>query len=264
MRDVVVFEKDGKIGRVILNRPDAYNALNLDMHKCLREIFKEIEEDKTIRVVVITGAGKAFCAGADIGEIMRLEPMTGDVHLDSLLSSFEAIEKIDVPVIAAINGHALGAGLELAMRCDLRIAKEKAKLGLPEVNIGAIPGAGGTQLLPRLVGKTKAMELIMLGKLISAKEAEALGLINKAVSDSEFDSAVYSLAEELASKSPIALSLIKNGINEGLKMSLASALEFEKQLFTKLLVSEDFKEGVRAFTEKREPKFMEKRPEFKL
>jgi len=262
--EVVKFEKDGKIGRIILNRPEVYNALNLEVHSKLRAVLSEIKDDDSIRVAIITGAGKAFCAGADIGEIMKLDPLTGEEHLNSLVSTFEMIENIDLPIIAAINGHALGGGLELAMRCDFRIAKESAKLGLPEVNIGAMPGAGGTQLLPRLIGKTRGIELIMTGRLITAKEAESLGLVNKAVKEDEFDDFVNNFAEELSKKSPVALALIKRSINMGLKMDLKNALEYEKLLFTKLLVSEDFKEGVKAFVEKREPKFMEKRPKFEL
>jgi len=252
----VIFEKGDGIATVTLNRPEALNAFSKDVIKEILQALEDIRSDENIRVVVLTGAGeKAFSAGADI------KAMAGMTALKARELSLMgeqlclALENLEKPVIAALNGYALGGGLEVAMSCDIRIASENARVGQTEINLGLIPGWGGTQRLTRLIGKTKAKELVFTGRIIDAKTAEQLGILNIVVPQDKFKETVRQFALELASKAPIAVRVAKALINKGADISLESALELEREGFGVVASTEDLKEGVSAFTEKRKPAF---------
>ena len=252
----VIYEKSEGIAIITINRPDALNALNAETIDEILQCLEDIAKDDNVRAVILTGAGpKAFCAGADI------KAMKGMTALDARKLSqmgyklCKAIENLEKPVIAAINGYALGGGLEVAMACDLRIASEKARMGQTEINIGLIPGWGGTQRLPRLVGKTLAKEMVFTGKMIDAQTAYQRGLVNKVVPPEQLMDAAKEMAKELASKAPVALKLSKMLINYGLETDLDTALVLEREAFGVVASTEDLQEGVSAFLEKRKPVF---------
>lgn len=251
-----LYEKSEGIATITINRPDALNALNVETLKEISLRIADAREDKNIKVIILTGAGdRAFCAGADL-KMMKGTGAYKGMHLSQLGQKLTMeIEEVEKPVIAAINGYALGGGLELAMACDLRIASENARLGQPEVNVGLIPGWGGTQRLPRFVGKGKAKELIFTGKRIDAKTAEQLGLLNKVVTPEQLEPTVKEIASELMSKSPIAIELAKQLINNSTETDPKVGLINEAEAFGVLASTEDFKEGVNAFLEKRKPKY---------
>jgi enoyl-CoA hydratase len=251
----ILVETSNRISFLTINRPDKRNALNQATRDDIQHALDELEKSMDSRVLVITGAGdKAFIAGADINEfegrtaLMQREAMKG-------LRIFSAIEEFPKPVIAMINGFCLGGGLELALACDIRIASDTAKLGQPEINLGIIPGGGGTQRLTRLVGEGKAMELILTGDAIDAAHAREIGLVNGVVSFADLRSTVLSLATRIAEKSPIALRMAKEAVKATARMSLHEGLEREMDLFCLTFGSEDKAEGVRAFLEKRKPDF---------
>jgi len=252
----VIYEKSERIATITLNRPDALNAFNKDVVEEILKALEDAKNDEKIRVVILTGAGeKAFSAGADIKTMKGFDALKArELSLmgEKLCSAIENFEK---PVIAAINGYALGGGLEVAMACDLRIASDKAKMGQTEINIGLIPGWGGTQRLTRLIGKTKAKELVFTGKMIDAKTAEQLGLVNMVVPADQFREAVRKFAMELAEKAPVALRIAKALINKGADMSLDAAIALEREGFGVVGSTEDLQEGVSAFIEKRKPVF---------
>jgi len=252
----VIYEKSEGIAIITINRPDALNALNAETIDEILQCLEDIAKDDNVRAVILTGAGpKAFCAGADI------KAMKGMTALDARKLSqmgyklCKAIENLEKPVIAAINGYALGGGLEVAMACDLRIASEKARMGQTEINIGLIPGWGGTQRLPRLVGKTLAKEMVFTGKMIDAQTAYQRGLVNKVVPPEQLMDAAKEMAKELANKAPVALKLSKMLINHGLETDLDTALVLEREAFGVVASTEDLQEGVSAFLEKRKPVF---------
>ncbi|MEM3702831.1 MAG: enoyl-CoA hydratase-related protein [Candidatus Bathyarchaeia archaeon] len=251
-----LYEKRDGVATITINRPEALNVLNKETYLEILYRLDDAEKDENVKVIVITGTGeKAFCAGLDLKAVKGINPVEM-VELSKLGHKLTlAIEEIGKPVIAAINGYALGGGLELAMACDIRIASENARLGQPEVNVGLIPGNGGTQRLPRLVGKGIAKELIFTGKMIDAKTAETLGIVNKVVPQGELKSAVEALAKELLSKPPIALKLAKELINISTETDLKIGLAYEAEATGVLASTYDFKEGVTAFTEKRKPEF---------
>ncbi|RJS79223.1 crotonase [Candidatus Bathyarchaeota archaeon] len=252
----VIYEKNDGVATITLNRPEALNAFNDEVVNEVLQALEDAEKDENIRVVVLTGAGeKAFSAGADIKTMKGFNALKAREL--SLLGEklCSAIEKLEKPVIAAINGYALGGGLEVAMACDLRLASEKAKMGQTEINIGLIPGWGGTQRLTRLIGKTKAKELIFTGKIIDAKTAEQIGLVNMVIPAEQFRETVQKFARELASKAPIALKIAKALINKGADMSLDAAIALEREGFGVIGSTEDLQEGVTAFIEKRKPVF---------
>jgi enoyl-CoA hydratase len=251
-----LIEKSEGIATITINRPDALNALNEETVRELLSHFKDAEEDQTIRVVIITGAGeRAFCAGADLkmmkgaGAVRGTELSRIGQHLG------DYIEAMGKPVIAAINGYALGGGIELAMACDIRIASENAQLGQPEINVGLIPGWGGTQRLPRYVGKGIAKEMIFTGKRIDAKTAERMGLVNAVVPPDQLKTKVRELATELMGKPPIAIKLSKALINNSTETHPYVGLWQEAEAFGIVASTEDFNEGVTAFLEKRKPQF---------
>ncbi|MBO8181310.1 MAG: enoyl-CoA hydratase/isomerase family protein [Archaeoglobus sp.] len=255
----IVFEKEDGILWARLNRPEALNAINEEVVEGLEKLVAKVREEKDIRVVVIIGTGKAFCAGADIKMFLRSDTFAAREIIERLGKALEAFEDLDVPVIAAINGFALGGGCEMAMACDIVIASEKASFGQPEINIGIIPGAGGTQRLARLIGWKRAMELCLTGDRISAGEAERLGLVNKVVKDEELENEVRNLAKKIAEKSPYAVMLVKQAVNRGFKMGLKDGIAYERDLFALSFSSEDAREGMTAFVEKRKAEFRKTR-----
>lgn len=252
----IVYEKTEGVATITLNRPEALNAFSKEVVEEVLHALEDAKTDENIRVVVLTGAGeKAFSSGADIKAMAGMTVLKArELSLmgEKLCLSFENFEK---PVIAAINGYALGGGLEVAMACDLRIASETARMGQTEINIGFIPGWGGTQRLTRLIGRTKAKELVFTGKMIDAKTAEQLGILNMIVPPDKFRESVRQFAQDLASKAPLAVRVAKALINKGADISLDSALALEREGFCVVASSEDLKEGVSAFTEKRKPVF---------
>jgi enoyl-CoA hydratase len=255
----ILYEKEKGIGVVCINRPQVLNALSSEVFSELYHVFKEIGADSEVKVVIITGAGdKAFVAGTDITEMKSRSSLEIRDFAMAARKANEAIYNLEKPVIAAINGFALGGGLELAMVCDLRICSENAKFGQPEINLGLIPGGGGTQRLTRLVGMTKAKELLFTGDMIDAQTAVDIGLVNKVVPAGKLMDEAKALAQKLLDKGAIALRLLKAVINSGINMNLVSALDFEAECFAMCFSTEDQKEGMNAFIEKRKPKFQGK------
>jgi len=254
MTEVVLLERPAE-GVVLLriNRPEARNALNLEVRKLLAKHLAEIGEDTTTRAVVLTGNEKSFAAGADIKEMAdvgTIEALQRGVH-----KLWRAIAGCPKPVIAAVNGYALGGGCELAMTCDIIVAGESARFGQPEVLIGIIPGGGGTQRLTRAVGKYKAMKYILTGDQISAREAFEMGLASEVVPDPEVEGRAIDLARQIAVLPPLAVQLAKEAVLAGMEAPLSSALALEVKSLQILFSSQDQKEGMRAFIEKRKPKF---------
>ncbi|MEE8487963.1 MAG: enoyl-CoA hydratase-related protein [Gemmatimonadota bacterium] len=256
MSDVLLVEKlDGHVALVTFNRPDKMNALNLEVRRALFAALAELREDDEVRVVVLTGAGeKAFIAGADIGEFEGMAPVA-QYRAMQRGNIFSAMEEFPKPIIAMINGYCLGGGCELSMACDIRVASSRAKLGQPEINLGLIPGGGGTQRLPRLVGEGQAMRLIMTGELISAAEAERIGLVEKVFEPENLRDATLEMARTIASRSPIALQAAKESILAARRMPMDEGLKFERAWFGLLFSTEDMSEGVDAFLNKRQAEF---------
>lgn len=254
----IIFEVKEGIGYVTMNRPKALNALNTEVLTELDHVFREIDKNEEVQVAIVTGAGRSFIAGADIAQMSELNGTEGrDMTIQGQLV-MELIESINKPVIAAINGFALGGGNELAMACDVRIASEKAKFGQPEVNLGIIPGYGGTQRLPRLVGKGMAKKLIYSGEMIDAQEAYRIGLVQEVVPEEELMTAAEKLAKTIMEKAPIAIKMAKVAINNGLNTDLKTGVQFEAEAYTSTFVSEDRVEGMKAFVEKRPAAFKNK------
>jgi enoyl-CoA hydratase len=245
-------ETENKIAVVQLNRPQVLNALNFEMMDELLHALQTLERDEEILAIVLTGNEKAFAAGADIKEFAVRN--SAQMLLENPLEKWQHIEKFPKPLIAAVSGYALGGGCELILMCDVVIASETAKLGLPEVNIGVIPGAGGTQRLTHLIGKFKAMELILTGRTIDAQEALALGLVSKVVPVAEYLEDAKRVAREIASKSPVAVRAAKEAVLAALS-ALEQGLAFERKSFYLLFDTEDKKEGMQAFLEKRKPQW---------
>lgn len=253
----ITYEKDESVAIITLNRPEVRNALNAPLRRECIQALQEAEQDEQVRVVILTGAGdKAFAAGADIGELQRRTAIT-EVGPNGLLPRNVAslLENMPKPTIAAVNGYALGGGCELALACTIRIASESARFGLPEINLGILPGNGGTQRLQRLVGKGRAMHLILTGDMIDAQEAYRIGLVTQVVAPDQLLAAARELAGKLATKPPLALQLVKQAVNAGADLPLASAIELEHKLFAILCSTADKTEGVTAFLEKRKPTF---------
>jgi enoyl-CoA hydratase len=252
----IVYEKSEGIATITLNRPEALNAFSKEVVSEVLQALEDIRSDESVRVVILTGAGeKAFSAGADIKAMIGMN--ASKARELSLMGEklCLALENLEKPVIAALNGYALGGGLEVAMSCDLRIASENSRMGQTEINIGLIPGWGGTQRLTRLVGRTKAKEMVFTGKMIDARTAEQLGIVNMVVPADKFREAVRQFALELASKAPVAIKVAKALIDKGAEIGLDSALALEREGFGVVASTEDLQEGVNAFTEKRKPVF---------
>ncbi len=237
-----------------LNRPQAMNSLNFEMLRALKDAVEQVRFDEQVRVIIVTGAGeRAFCAGADLKERAGLAPAQVRAFIHTIRNLFTAIEQLPQPVIAAVNGAALGGGTELALAADLRIAAESATLGLTETRLAIIPGAGGTQRLPRLVGKGKAKELIFTGRRLDAAQALAIGLVNQVCAAADLPDVCRTLAAEIREAGPIAVAQAKYAINHGMETDLATGLAIESAAYWVTIPTEDRLEGLAAFREKRKP-----------
>lgn len=249
-----VEEKEG-IGYLTLNRPDVRNAFNQEMIDEIRDALAFIDRDREIRVLIITGAGKVFQAGADIAELSAMKPMDILRWNEGIVRINGALEKLRQPVIAAINGAAVGGGMELAISCTLRVMTESAILSLPEVKLGIIPGTGGTQRLPRLIGKGRAAELLLTGDPIGAEEAHRIGLVNKVVPDGDAVQGAEELARRIMANAPLAVELTKDAVETGKDMPLENAVQYSQKNCVTCFSTEDMKEGTSAFLEKRPAQF---------
>jgi enoyl-CoA hydratase len=252
---LVLVERDEarRVALVRLNRPKQLNALNGPAMDALCEALEGLDRDEAVRVIVVTGSERAFAAGADIGEMSGASPI--DMLRTNRIAQWDRVRKVSKPVIAAVAGWCLGGGCELAMALDIIIAAESARFGQPEIKIGVMPGAGGTQRLPRAIGKSKAMEMILTGEPITAAEAERIGLVSRVVTDELLVEDALALAAEIAKRAPLALRLAKESVNAAFEMSLTDGLAHERRLFYLLFSSDDQKEGMTAFLEKRDPNF---------
>jgi enoyl-CoA hydratase len=251
----ITFENKDGIGILTLNRPEVFNAISQELIDELREVLATVNRSDDIKVLIITGAGKGFQAGADITELRAMTPMAILRWNEGLVRVNAAIEKLRQPVIAAMNGLALGGGLELAMSCQIRIAVEGARLGLPEVKLGIIAGTGGTQRLPRIVGKGRAYEMLLTGDPIDAEEACRIGLVNKVVPKGEALNAAMEMARKIITNGPIAVELCKDAVEIGMDMPLEHAVQYSQKNCITCFSTEDMKEGTTAFIEKRKPAF---------
>lgn len=250
-KEFIVTDLIGKVGLVKLNRPESYNALNLEVLSELMESLKELDERDNIGAIVITGDEKAFAAGADISAMA--DATMEEIKKSAFIPTFSLIREIKKPIIAAVSGYCLGGGLELAMSCDMIISSTKSKFGQPEINLGIIPGAGGTQRLTRSVGKVVAMEMILNNRTLKAEEALSLGLINAVYPVEEFLEKSISLAQDIAARAPLAIQAAKRAINQAYELNLTKGLDEERDLFFDLFSTQDQKEGMKAFLEKRKP-----------
>jgi enoyl-CoA hydratase len=252
----ILVERDGAVATITINRPKVLNALSMATLDELRRAILALKYDDGVRAVILTGAGdKSFIAGADINELSEQTPVGGREHALRGQHVLDLVEHMGKPVIAAINGYALGGGCELAMACTIRIAADTAKLGQPEINLGIIPGYGGTQRLSRLIGRGRALELMLTGDQLTAAEAHRLGLVNRVVTGANLMGEARQIAHALAAKAPIAVRYIIDAVNKGLQMPLPEAQVFEATLFGLVATTEDMREGTRAFLEKRKAEF---------
>lgn len=250
----VLLDRQEHIATLTLNRPESMNAINADLVRDLRAACRQLEADDQAWAVILRGAGdRAFCAGADLKERRGMDlPQTQKLRAD-MVKAFRALNTLPMPTIAAVHGWALGGGFELALCCDLIVATDDARFGLTEVTLGIIPGGGGTQLLPRLIGKTMAKLLIYTGRRIEAAEAERLGIVVRIVPPAELEAAALALAEEIAANAPISLRQAKKAIEGGYHLDLETAFALEAEVYNATLLSEDRLEGLRAFAERRKP-----------
>lgn len=249
----VLIERDEPIAIVRLNRPEQLNALSNQLMGELVGVLENLDSDETIRCIVLTGNEKAFAAGADIGELSSATHF--ELYFGGRIDKWDAIRKIRTPIVAAVSGYCLGGGCELAMACDLIVAAENAQFGQPETKLGVLPGAGGTQRLTRAIGKSKAMDIILTGRFLSADEAERAGLVARVVAGEGWLDEAKSVARAIAAKSPIGVRLAKEAVLNAFETPLAAGLDAERKAFHLALSSEDAQEGLKAFTEKREPEF---------
>ena len=254
--ETLIYETKAGVGWITLNRPRRMNALNNQLLKDLERVTASVGDDPEVGAAVITGQSRFFSIGADLTDISRVkDPVEARAFCSYVHQVFNAVEDLPKPVIAAVSGLALGGGCELAMACDLRLAADNARFGQPEIKIGVIPGAGGTQRLPRLVGLGRAKEMLMLGEPIDAEEACRIGLVNRVVPAESLLDEAMAMAKQLMAMPPVALATTKNVVNTGMQMDLKSALRLEAAAFEMLFATEDQKEGVSAFLEKRQPVF---------
>jgi enoyl-CoA hydratase len=249
----ITVEQNGRVGVITLNRPDALNALNLQLMQEVVFSARSFDENQDIGAILLTGSDRAFAAGADIKEMSSRTYM--DMYLDDWLQGWDGLAAVRTPVIAAVAGHALGGGCELAMMCDFIIAADSARFGQPEINLGVIPGMGGSQRLTRAVGKAKAMEMILTGRTIDAAEAERIGLVARVVPHDRLREDALETAKAISSKSAPIVMLAKEAVNAAFQMPLDSGILFERRIFHSVFASSDQKEGMRAFVEKRQPNF---------
>lgn len=248
-------EKEEGIGFLTLNRPEVRNAFNQEMIDEITDALSLVDKDEEIRVLIISGAGKAFQAGADIADLSVMKPMEILRWNEGIVRINSALEKLRQPVIAAINGAAMGGGLELAISCTLRVIAESAKMAVPEVKLGIIPGTGGTQRLPRLIGKGRAAEMLLTGEVISAQDASVMGLVNRVVPDGEAIKAAKELAHRIMANAPIAVEMAKDALEIGKDLPLEHAVQYSQKNCVTCFSTEDMKEGMAAFLEKRKANF---------
>ncbi|MCW2920778.1 MAG: fadB [Thermoleophilia bacterium] len=246
-------ERDGAVGIITLDRPKVLNALGPQLLTELVDALEEFDRDPEVRCIALVGSDRAFAAGADIGTMADASPI--DMLRDNTFARIERIRELTTPVIAGVSGFALGGGCELAMACDLIVASETAQFGQPEINLGIIPGAGGTQRLPRAVGKAVAMDMVLTGRTLSAVEARDAGLVARVVAPEAWRDETLAVCRTIASKSPIALQVAREAINAAFETTLRSGIEFERRAFHVLFASDDQSEGMRAFLDKRRPAF---------
>ena len=254
MYQTIRYEKNGNIGIATINRPEALNALNSTVISELEQLISEVEKDAELGAFIITGEGRSFVAGADIGEQSTMDVAAGRKWGQRGSALFRRIEKLEIPTIAAVNGFALGGGCELALCCDIILASEKAKFGQPEVGLGITPGFSGTQRLPRRVGVAKAKELIFSGKQIGAEEAKRIGLVNEVYAAEELLNKAVEMAKSFTANAPIAVKYSKACIDRGMQMDIDNGIALENELFAMCFATEDQKEGMGAFLEKRKEK----------
>lgn len=254
--DYVLTRTDGRVGIAQINRPKALNALNVDVMMALMQALEQFDNDDAVGCMVVTGNERAFAAGADIRAMAEATPVS--MLASPMIDQWDRLQKINKPVIAAVSGFALGGGCELAMACDMLVASESAQFGQPEINLGVIPGAGGTQRLTRAVGKTIAMEMVLNGRLISAQEAAHYGLVNRVFPVELYLEEAVKLAQQIAERAPVAVRLAKEAVNATFETSLQSGLKLERRLFYMLFASADQKEGMDAFINKRTPEWQGK------
>ncbi|MFB3815279.1 MAG: enoyl-CoA hydratase-related protein [Terriglobales bacterium] len=252
----LIYEEKGAIAYITVNRPKVLNALNMATMEELRIAFTAVKNDPEIRVAILTGAGeKAFVAGADIGELQKHDAISGKEYTHKGQAVLDLVENLGKPVIACINGFALGGGCELAMACTIRLASENAKLGQPELKLGIIPGYGGTQRLPRLIGKGLALQLVLTGDMIPAAEAHRIGLVNEVVAPAELVPRAEAIAHKIIANAPLAVQFAIEAVNKGMEMTLPEGLYLEATLFGVCCATEDKTEGTTAFLEKRQAQF---------
>lgn len=251
----ILYDKKDGVVCLTLNRSEVLNARNAKMRKEIIEACREIRGDGEVRAVILTGAGRAFSVGRDLKEPFERQAIANDRQIRAEEKDAEAVANLDKPVIAAINGFALGGGCELCLACDIRIAAEGARIGLPEVTRALMPGSGGTQRLARLVGKGRALEMLMTGEPVTAEEAFRIGLVNKVVPADQLIEEARRMAQKIAANGPVALRFIKEAVNRGFELSLEDGLRLETDLSLMLRTTEDFEEGRKAFVEKRKPAF---------
>ena len=256
MEELVLEEKRGQVVLLTLNRPRVMNALNFPMLRALKGKLEKFWFDKGVRVIMVTGAGeKAFCAGADLKERATLSEVEVKEFIRTIRDTFTMLEEIPKPTMAIINGVAFGGGLEMALACDLRYAAESARMGLTETSLAIIPGAGGTQRLPRVVGKAKAKELIFTARRITAHEAERIGLVNEAVPDDRLLDRAFEVAQEISANGPLAVAQAKYAINMGSEVEIHAGLFIESRCYDNIIPTKDRLEGLKAFQEKRRPQY---------
>ncbi|MGH9580592.1 MAG: enoyl-CoA hydratase/isomerase family protein [Terriglobales bacterium] len=252
----ITYEKKAQIAYVTINRPKVLNALNMATMEELRAAFTAARDDREVRVVILTGAGeKAFVAGADINELARHNAVEAKEYTHKGQSVLDLMENLGKPVLCCINGFALGGGCEIALACSFRLASENAKLGQPEVKLGLMPGYGGSQRLPRLVGKGPAMQMLLAGEMITAQEAHRIGLVNEVVPQAELIARAEAIAQKIIANAPLAVQYTMEAVHKGMEMPLAEGLYLEAVLFGICCATEDKKEGTTAFLEKRPPQF---------
>ncbi len=250
---LVVVEREGPVGVVLMNRPEALNALSSELMDAVVGSLEELDGDETVRCIVLGGNERAFAAGADVGELAAATPI--ELYENRRIDKWDAIRALRTPLVAAVSGYCLGGGCELAMLCDLIVASETAQFGQPEINLGVLPGAGGTQRLTRAVGKALAMDMILTGRFLSAQEALQAGLVARVVAREAWLTEAKRVGREIASKSPVSVRLAKEAVDQAFQSPLAAGIEFERRAFYLARASEDATEGLTAFVEKRKPDF---------
>jgi len=250
---LAVVEREGAVGLVLMNRPDALNALSSELMGEVVDALEELDRDEAIRCIVLAGNDRAFAAGADVGELAAATPI--DLYGNRRIDRWDAIRSLRTPLVAAVSGYCLGGGCELAMTCDLIVASETAQFGQPEINLGIMPGAGGTQRLTRAVGKALAMDVILTGRFLSADEALRAGLVARVVAREAWLDETKRVAQAIAAKSPVSVRLAKDAVDQAFESPLAAGIEFERRAFYLTRAADDATEGLNAFVEKRKPDF---------